>query len=506
MSCCENNKLSADVIIIGAGIAGIKTAIELTKSGISCLILESRDRLGGRLNTVNLKSGTPIDLGASWFHDCLINPLLEENWKSGRINFAFDDSNMSMFNENGRLNVEKLNLLPIFNEIKIYLKNLFDELSPENDIPLKLAILNYLKSKKYLLTHDQIKNIPQLVRYFELWIGSSWEILSARNISYDEHFGRDALVLNGYEKVFNNELNKLSNFEKLFKIEKNNIVYKIKYFKNKIYVYTKSAKGLKLNTFSSNYLVFTPPLSILKSNDLNILGSIKWEPPLPNNFTNCLNKISFSNLGKVFFEFNKVFWNLNDDRFLSFANIDKLFLKSSIDDSFDLNINSTKNKNFSKLDTQIPTNGPIPNGTNFTILFINLAKFTNKPIILALISSPLTQYIEFHSKNQKLIFNVFEPVFKRITNLSEIPLPTEIRTTEWSHDPFSRGSYTGVTVNDNYDECLNYLLNPNDIFNGKVRFAGEGTVDEGNGCAHGAWLSGKREADKIKSLINKSKF
>jgi phytoene dehydrogenase-like protein len=55
------------VIVIGAGIAGLATANALTQAGVDCVVLEARDRLGGRLHTVDL-AGWAVDLGGSWIH------------------------------------------------------------------------------------------------------------------------------------------------------------------------------------------------------------------------------------------------------------------------------------------------------------------------------------------------------------------------------------------------------------------------------------------------------
>jgi phytoene dehydrogenase-like protein len=55
------------VIIIGAGIAGLAAATELLKYGADVLILESNNRIGGRICKSSDLS-TPVDLGASWIH------------------------------------------------------------------------------------------------------------------------------------------------------------------------------------------------------------------------------------------------------------------------------------------------------------------------------------------------------------------------------------------------------------------------------------------------------
>ena len=41
------------VLVVGAGIAGLCVANALTNAGVSCLVLEARDRFGGRLHTVD---------------------------------------------------------------------------------------------------------------------------------------------------------------------------------------------------------------------------------------------------------------------------------------------------------------------------------------------------------------------------------------------------------------------------------------------------------------------
>ncbi|KAI8536633.1 hypothetical protein RHMOL_Rhmol10G0272200 [Rhododendron molle] len=53
------------VIVIGAGISGISAAHILHNASIKVLLLESRDRIGGRIHT-DYSFGCPVDMGASW--------------------------------------------------------------------------------------------------------------------------------------------------------------------------------------------------------------------------------------------------------------------------------------------------------------------------------------------------------------------------------------------------------------------------------------------------------
>ena len=62
------------VVVVGAGIAGLTVANALAHGGVECVVVEARDRIGGRLHTVDL-AGSPVDLGGSWIHTPVGNPM-----------------------------------------------------------------------------------------------------------------------------------------------------------------------------------------------------------------------------------------------------------------------------------------------------------------------------------------------------------------------------------------------------------------------------------------------
>ncbi|MXQ11904.1 flavin monoamine oxidase family protein [Microvirga makkahensis] len=71
-----------DVVIVGAGSAGIAAALRLVAEGLTVAVLEARDRIGGRAVTRAFK-GYPVDLGAHWLHAGPINPLVKLGFVRG---------------------------------------------------------------------------------------------------------------------------------------------------------------------------------------------------------------------------------------------------------------------------------------------------------------------------------------------------------------------------------------------------------------------------------------
>jgi monoamine oxidase len=66
--------IDVEVVVVGAGAAGLSAAHHLVRQGCSVLVLEARDRIGGRAHTVMTAAGFPVDLGCGWLHSANRNP------------------------------------------------------------------------------------------------------------------------------------------------------------------------------------------------------------------------------------------------------------------------------------------------------------------------------------------------------------------------------------------------------------------------------------------------
>lgn len=77
------------VIVVGAGAAGLAAAEYLVEEDYEVVVLEGRDRIGGRMWTDTSTFGVPIDLGPSWIHGIKGNPIREYGITS--VTFDYDD-------------------------------------------------------------------------------------------------------------------------------------------------------------------------------------------------------------------------------------------------------------------------------------------------------------------------------------------------------------------------------------------------------------------------------
>jgi monoamine oxidase len=59
--------MKKSIIILGAGLSGLLTAVRLKNLGHAVTLLESRSRIGGRIYTVKNATGTLVEMGATWF-------------------------------------------------------------------------------------------------------------------------------------------------------------------------------------------------------------------------------------------------------------------------------------------------------------------------------------------------------------------------------------------------------------------------------------------------------
>ena len=82
-----NTSTSTDFVIIGAGLTGLSLAKKLQEQGKDFLVLEGRDRIGGRIHTIKTDNGPKVECGATWYfpHFNKVESQIRENVKHSVI-------------------------------------------------------------------------------------------------------------------------------------------------------------------------------------------------------------------------------------------------------------------------------------------------------------------------------------------------------------------------------------------------------------------------------------
>lgn len=200
------------------------------------------------------------------------------------------------------------------------------------------------------------------------------------------------------------------------------------------------------NISEADYIIVTVPLGVLKSE------KIQFVPPLPSYKQNAIQKIGMSCVNKFLLTWNTPFWD--NELFICYTPETK--------DKFNYFVNLKKLN-------------PSVNGL-MTFAYAEYARQTEK-----MTDAQITEEIMSHLRD---IYG------------SSIPNPTNMLRTKWqtNENAFGAYSYTQVgTELQHFNELAKEI-------NNKLFFAGEHTHIDYFSTAHGAYLSGIREADKIIEL------
>ena len=281
-----------DVIIIGAGAAGIYAAQNLIHNGKSVIILEARNRIGGRIHDIVTKQMGDIHLGASWLHykgNCHILQELLDKYKVKYMKNDALESNegMDIYTKDGKLLKEENNK---FTKILINLPKNIKKYGKKNPT-LTVTEVVTLIGKKYNYDTDIINSL--ITRGFEHCSMNS-DIMLAKEFDGWEPNGQ--FVKDGFGKL----INKLS---KDIPIKLNSIVKIIEQTKHNIIVTTSK------KSYTCEYVISTIPTGVLQSK------LVEFKPSLPKEKITALKNLDSGNHEKIFLKFPYVFWDKNVEVF-----------------------------------------------------------------------------------------------------------------------------------------------------------------------------------------------
>ncbi|HEY9666370.1 MAG TPA: FAD-dependent oxidoreductase [Coleofasciculaceae cyanobacterium] len=368
----------ADILIIGAGIAGLAAARHLVKQGFDVTILEGRDRMGGRIYT-DRTMGLPIDLGASWIHGIKKNPIgkLVRDFKIHVVPTDFD--NIQIYGTDGK----PLSNKKVDRGESLY-KNLIHEaksLSENLDKNISISdAIHYLLNREILETEQE--NIVKWFLNSEIVLDSGADLdeLSLWEWDEDEEFGgKDYLFLDGYDAL-------VQRLAQNIDIRLSHPVSVVEYTQEGVWVESDR------NRFKADAVVVTLPLGVLKSE------AVTFSPPLPEAKQIAIAHLSMGVLNKVVLQFPQAFWP---------EDYDMIGYLSSQDDDL--------------------------------LEFLNYRRYTSAPVLVGLVAGRLARHLESLSEGE-VAERVMKQLCR--VHGKRIPEPEAVVKTHWATDPFSLGSYS----------------------------------------------------------------
>lgn len=285
MPFADNNK-APSVIIIGGGAAGLITAFELSKHKIAVTILESKQRAGGRIYTVNEHSfSQPVETGAEFIHgDAPVTlSLLNEagisyhavNDTMGRIeNGVF--SNENNFNRHWNLLMKEMASL-------------------QEDIPLTVFLAMRFGEDKYAELRTFVKNFAAGFDLADLSTAST----KALYREWSKEMGTQYRIDGGYKKLIDFLETKCRN---------NGCIIHFACCAKKISWHTDDVSVLTMcsQIFKANKIVLATPISVLQA-DGRSSDYIEFSPAIPH-YIKAAQNIGFGAVIKIILEFHENFW------------------------------------------------------------------------------------------------------------------------------------------------------------------------------------------------------
>jgi len=429
------------VVVVGAGFAGLSAANALRNAGVEVVVLEGRDRLGGRAWTRDV-GDAPIDLGGSWIHTPVGNPMSRLADQVGVRRVPVPITNNLLATESAWDAVRgtwltREEFVPAFVGTAIF----------ESALPaLRAALGPTATLEEAIVQHLLERNLDApLDRYVDFairLIAGAESSLPADDVSLQWYFGYGTQYGGNEDGDF-----PIGGFRTLvdalaqgLDVRLGEAVTRISYDPGGVEVTTEQG------VHTGSHAIVSVPLGVLKA------GDIVFSPSLPADKLLAIGRLGFGYFEKVALRFDEAFWRASGDR------TDFLY-------------------------TSARTRLEYP-------LYLDLTEVVGAPALVMLTSGEFARSL------------MGVPAAARIDRVMEIlreihgpqvPDPLEAFATDWAGDPFTRGAYPYTSPGSSPFD-FDVLGEPVD---GRLLFAGDATTQDRNGYTDGAMMTGIREAKRL---------
>lgn len=436
-------EMSADVIIIGAGMAGVSAARTLVDNNISVIVLEASDRVGGRTYAINTSQG-PVDAGAMWIHDstgpannALEALALQQNETLTRLQNYFSGVLFNVQNERQSPAVymqgygEAAGMRNAIKELQAQAKK-----DPGNVSDVSIYDMYQRFKVDYNITIEELP-IQNLICYsgYELLLNANATNLSSLRYGDAKTVpALDKFVVDGMDSLVKNMVPGID-------IRLKSPVVKVVEDSNGVSVTTENG-----DIFTGKYVISTQSLGCLKAK------TIQYDPPLPDIKIEAITQMGMGTFDKAILVYeNASFWDNEVD-----------FIQREA-----------------------------PDLGGLWRVFLSYDSIMQKPVLVALNVADTAESLEALTDDE--IQNSVMTSLREI--YPNLPYPVEFYATRWKKNPYTRGAYSYYAVG-NERNITDVIGEPA----GKFLFAGEAASSK-PGTVLGGHLSGVREAQRVISLM-----
>lgn len=424
-----------DTIVVGAGVAGLTAARLLSRNGRRVVVLEARDRVGGRVWSVR-EGGVTTDLGASWIHGITGSPVAAAADAFGLRTEEFTVGGYQPYSRPmayyGPAGVRLTD-----DEVRRFVADV-DTVDAElaRVVAAGAPGSSYGEAVESALTAqgwdaERTERVREYLRHrseeqYGVWIDD----LDAHGLDDDFIDGDEVVFPDGYDALATHLAAGLD-------VRLEHVVSSVRW----------SGEGVEVTTaqgeFAARRAVVTVPVGVLKSAAFSI------EPPLPEPMAGALSRLEMNAFEKVFLRFRSKFW--------------------------DEGVYGIRQQG--------------PHGLWWHSWY-DLTSAHGVPTLLTFAAGPAA--LETRGWEEEKIVDSVLRELRRLYG-DRVEEPAGVHVTRWQDDPYARGSYAYMTVG-SAPEDHDLLATP---VGGVLHLAGEATWTDDPATVNAALRSGHRAASDV---------